>query len=508
MALTNNQRIAKNTIYLYLRTFIVMFVSLFTSRLVLRALGETDLGIYNLVGGIVALMAFLQTAQIKATSRFITYELGLDGQDNRLAKIYSICMTIHLIIAAIIFVIAETVGLWIINEYTQIPDNRIFAANLVYQFSILTFVMHFIRCPLDSIIIAQENMSIYAYMSVLEVALQLGLVYIVINFTGDKLILYGFLVFIVSVVLFICYLTYKNKVYPMYKFKYTWDKHESIKVLSFSGWTLLGSSANTLTQQGVSLLFNNFVGLVANTSLGFANQVNGAIGRFVTSFTTAFNPQIIKYQAKNDAESLFTLMNRASRFSFALCYIIALPLIVNMDVVLSFWLGKVPEYTTVFCQLILVCSIIDATTGVFNTSITATGKIKYYQICIAFSFLLDFVCALLFLKKHFHPAIVFGSRIITRGFINMLIGFYFSKKLLSFRLSVYFKEVLIPICITLIITIPIALFKVFEGTVAFIYSCFSCAVSVCCCTFFVIMNKRERTVLLQTLKNKIYGSRE
>ena len=506
MALTNNQRIAKNTIYLYLRTFIVMFVSLFTSRLVLRALGETDLGIYNLVGGIVALMAFLQTAQIKATSRFITYELGLEGQDNRLARIYSICMTIHLIIAAIIVVIAETVGLWIINEYTQIPDSRIFAANVVYQFSILTFVMHFIRCPLDSVIIAQENMSIYAYMSILEVALQLGLVYIVINFPGDKLILYGLLIFVVSVILFICYLIYKNKVYPMYEFKYTWDKHESIRILSFSGWTLLGSSANTLTQQGVSLLFNNFVGLVANTALGFANQVNAAVGRFVASFTTAFNPQIIKYQAQDDKTALFALMNRASRFSFALCYIMALPIIANMEFILNFWLDSVPIYTTEFCQLILVCSIIDATTGVFNTSITATGHIKNYQIGIALSFLLDFLCAFAFLKLGLHPAIVFGSRIVTRGFVNMLIGFHFSIKLLSFPLRIYIKEVLIPIIATVLITLPISYIRMFQGWGDALINSVLCVSGVCLCTFLIIMKKNERRIILTTIKAKIHGA--
>lgn len=190
-----NSRIAKNTLSLYIRTVIVMFVSLYTSRLVLQALGETDLGIYNLVGGIVSLMAFLQAAQTKSTSRFITYELGLGGEPSKLSRIYSICMTIHILLAIIIVIIAETVGLFIINEYTQIPESRMVAANLVYQFSILTFVMHFIRCPLDSVIIAHEDMTVYAYMSILEVSLQLGLVFAVLHYSGDNLVLYGFLVF-------------------------------------------------------------------------------------------------------------------------------------------------------------------------------------------------------------------------------------------------------------------------------------------------------------------------
>ena len=502
-----NSRIAKNTLSLYIRTVIVLFVSLYTSRLVLQALGETDLGIYNLVGGIVSLMAFLQAAQTKSTSRFITYELGLGGEPSKLSRIYSICMTIHILLAIIIVIIAETLGLFIINEYTQIPTSRMVAANLVYQFSILTFVMHFIRCPLDSVIIAHEDMTVYAYMSILEVSLQLGLVFAVLHYSGDNLILYGFLVFAVSVVLFICYLIYRRKTYPAYRYRFIWDKKESVRVLSFSGWTLLGSSANTFTQQGVALLFNNFVGLVANTALGFANQVNAAVGRFVSSFTTAFNPQIIKFQAQDDINSLFILMNRASRFSFALCYVMALPIISNMEFILSLWLGRVPEYTTEFCQLILVCSIIDATTGVFNTSITATGKIKNYQIGIALSFLLDLACATIFLYLGIHPAVVFGSRIITRGFMNMLIGFHYSKKLLAFPLRKYLVEVMIPIGITILITIPISMIRISEGWLSFILNTILSVVAVSLCTSYIIMNKQERTTIIKAIKNRFYAGK-
>ena len=504
---SENSRIAKNTISLYIRTVIVMFVSLYTSRLVLQALGETDLGIYNLVGGIVSLMAFLQAAQTKSTSRFITYELGLGGEPSKLSRIYSICMTIHILLAIIIVVIAETVGLFIINEYTQIPESRMVAANLVYQFSILTFVMHFIRCPLDSVIIAHEDMTVYAYMSILEVSLQLGLVFAVLHYSGDNLILYGFLVFAVSVVLFFCYLVYRRKTYPVYRYRFIWDKMESVRVLSFSGWTLLGSSANTFTQQGVALLFNNFVGLVANTALGFANQVNAAVGRFVSSFTTAFNPQIIKLQAQDDKNSLFILMNRASRFSFALCYVMVLPIIANMEFILNLWLGRVPEYTTEFCQLILVCSIIDATTGVFNTSITATGKIKNYQIGIALSFLLDLACATIFLYLGIHPAVVFGSRIITRGFMNMLIGFHYSQKLLAFPLRKYLVEAMIPIGITILITIPISMIRISEGWLSFLLNTTLSVVAVSLCTSYIIMNKQERTTIIIAIKNRFYAGK-
>ena len=257
----------------------------------------------------------------------------------------------------------------------------------------------------------------------------------------------------------------------------------------------------------MALLFNNFVGLVANTALGFANQVNAAVGRFVSSFTTAFNPQIIKLQAQDDKKSLFILMNRASRFSFALCYVMALPIITNMEFILSLWLGKVPEYTTEFCQLILVCSIIDATTGVFNTSVTATGEIKNYQIGIALSFLLDLTCASIFLYLGIYPAVVFGSRIITRGVMNMLIGFHNSKKLLAFPLRKYLVEVMIPIGITILITIPISMIRMSEGWLSFILNTILTVAVVSLCTLYIIMKKHERSTIIKAIKNRFYAEK-
>lgn len=494
---SNNTRIAKNTIYLYLRTMVVMLVSLYTSRLVLKALGEADLGIYNLVGSIVTLMAFLHSAQTKATSRFITYELGKSSDVSNPPKAFALCMTIHILISFVILVIAETVGLAIINLWTDIPPERQLAANCVYQLSIMTFVVHFIRVPFDSVIIAHEEMSIYAYMSILEVILQLVLVLVLQNLSGDKLVYYGALLLFVAALLSCFYGGYVRLKHSEYKYKWTWDKKEGFKILSFSGWTMLGSTSNTITQQGVSILFNNFVGLVANTALGFAQQVNTAVGRFVSSFTTAFNPQIIKLYAEGNTSAMFMLMNRASKFSFFLCYIMALPLILNMNFLLNLWLGSVPQYAVVFCQLIVVCTVIDATTGVFNMAITATGNVRNYQIGISISFLLDFMCAGVLLKMHIHPAFVFGSRIITRGLLNMLIGFYYSKKQMTFNLWKYMHEVILPIILTLIFTIPVTLIASKSDTQweQLVFSTLAAVVSCILCLYFFILSTSERAKL-------------
>lgn len=501
-----NKRIAKNTVYLYARTIIILLVSLYTSRAILQALGVTDLGIYNVVGGIVTLAASIQAAQSNATSRFITFELGrTDSTPMDRRRVYSICMTIHLLLAALVLVLAETVGLWVVNKFIEVPPERLLAANVVYQFSIISLILHLVRVPLGSVIIAHERMSVFAYISIIDAALLLASAIYVNHYGGDRLILYAFTVCGIALIMFLIYYFYVRNKFSEYRFKWVWDKKDSLRVLSFSGWTLLGSTSDTIEQQGVSLLLNKFVGLVANTALGFANQVSAAVGKFVKNFSTAFNPQIIKYYASGELDKMFRLVNRASKFSFMLCYVMALPLIANMDFVLTIWLKEVPQYTVEFCQMILACTIIDATTGVLNTSITATGKIKGFQIAIAISFLCDFLIALLLLLMHANPTHVFGVRIMMRGVLNMFIEFYYTGKMLHFELRRYFKEVLLPVSLTLVLTIPPVwvICRMTDGVAMLILTCLVATAINAVCLMYIIMSKQEREALLSTVKMKI-----
>ena len=502
-----NRRIAKNTIFLYIRTIIVLLVTLYTSRLVFQALGVTDMGIFNVVGGIVTLMTFLQAALTNATSRFITYELGLKSDEDSQKRIFAICITIHLLLAVVAIFVTETIGLWAVNRWTDIPSERMYAANVLYQFVIITFLIQLIRVPYDAVIVAHEKMSVYAYMSIIEAGFQFLIALFLIHYAGDRLVLYGGMRIIGYFLVFYIYYLYVKRRFAYYQFRWKWDKEASKKVLSFSGWTLLGSGTNTVTQQGVSLLMNNFVGLVANAALGFAQQVNGAVGRFVTSFSTAFNPQVIKLYASGNIEAMHVLVRRASKFSFVLCYAFALPLIINMQFVLNVWLGEVPEYTVAFCQLMLICSVIDSTTGVFNTAITAEGNIKGFQIWISISFLLDLLCSYLLLVLHFYPAIVFGSRIITRGLINMGGELFFMKKQLSFDIILYAKEVLLPIVLTIIISSSLVFFVARyidnEWTKLIVSTSESCLI-LGVCLFAFIMNKNERHTCLSYIQRKIH----
>ena len=507
MSISANKRIAKNTLFIYIRTIVVLIVSLYTSRLVLEALGAEDLGIYNVVGGIVALMSFFQSAQTRATSRFITYELGLGEGYKQLQKVFSICMTIHILLALVVVIIGETVGLWIITHFTDIPLERQTAAMYVYQFSLLLFCIHIIRVPYDAVVIAHEQMSMFAYMSILEALLQLGLLFIVMHCGVDSLILYSGLIAGAALILLVAYYVYVKKNFSIYKYSFTWDKSISHKVLSFSGWTLLGSGANTATQQGVNLLFNNYIGLIANAAMGFAGQVNIAVGKFINGFSTAFTPQIIKYYAQKDYSALNVLMKRSSKFSFALCYLMVLPLITNMGFILSIWLGdNVPMYTKEFCQLILVCTIIDATTGVYNTTITATGKIKHYQIAISISFTLDLICCAILLICRINPVMVFASRIMTRGIINMIIGLYFIRKYVWFDVKDYFKCVVSKIILTILITaFPIILISNnTEGWIKFITTGIVSTILTCFSVLFLIMNHSERVTTISKVKSIVW----
>ena len=505
-SVNDNKRIAKNTIFLYIRTIVVLLVSLYTSRVVLQVLGAKDLGIYNVVGGIVTMMSFFQAAQTKATSRFITYELGKHSSNKILQNVFSVCMTIHLIIAIISLIFGETIGLWIITHWTDIPLERQTAAMWVYQFALIVFCCQIVRVPYDAIVVAHERMSMYAYMSILEAVLLLGMAFLLMVTPGDSLIYYSASVAFIAFIVFLCYYIYVRRLFDAYRYKPLWDKEYSMRILSFSGWTLLGSSANTATQQGTNLLMNNFVGLMANAALGFASQVNIAVSKFVNGFSTAFTPQIIKLYAQKEYESMHVLMNRSSKFSFVLCYLMALPLITNMGFILSLWLGNnIPMYTKEFCQLILVCTVFDATTGVYNTTITATGKIKYYQTAISLSFLLDLVCCYVLLVCSINPISVFGSRILTRGVINMFIGLYFVRSYTHFDILHYSKTVLLNIILTITISILPVYFiaKVTDGWICLISTGLVSVLLITICTLYIIMTQSERQSVFSKLLHKL-----
>lgn len=373
-------------------------VSLYTSRVVLNTLGETDYGVYSLVGTIVMLFAFLNTCMSSATSRFLTYELSR-GDDNILKKTFSTAMSIHISIAIIIFIVAEIAGLWFVPEL-DIPDNRRFAAQIVYQLSILSMMITVTQVPYNATIIAHEKMDIYAYVELLHVVLKLLIVYILMIGNFDKLILYAILILVVNIIVAFTYRIYCIKHYKESHFKLTYDKSITKQMLSFSLWDLYGNMSVSVRQQGTNILINKFFGTALNAASGIATTVQGIISGFSSNILQAFRPQIIKNYSIGEYKRMEELMRNAITFALLMLFIISMPLIIEIEYVMHLWLGEVPDYATTFCRILLLMNFIGAINVVLTTAIHASGKVKLLSfsagtialLCVPTIFLLFRFC--------------------------------------------------------------------------------------------------------------------
>ena len=429
MSHQDTKRIAKNTIFLYVRMIITMLITLYTSRVILNVLGVEDYGVYNIIAGIVVLLAFLQTAMTNASQRYITYELG-KGELESVKKVFSMSMTTHITISLLIFFLAETIGLWFINTQLNIPANRMLAANWVYQFSILTFIVNLIRIPYNASIIAYENMSFYAYISIIESILKLLIVYVLCISPSDKLILYAILLCGVAIICTFIYKIYCCKKFLTCNYTYFWDKKLYWQLMRFSGWTMLGGISNVSAQQGGNILLNMYNGVVSNAAFGIANQVSYAVYAFSSNFQIAFNPQITKLHA--------------SLFSYYLMLLFAVPFMINTEIILKLWLKNVPEYTVGFCQLMVVYQLIDAFQAPLNTLIFSTGKIKNYNIWLSALIFCNIPLSLYLLSIGKSPYYVLGIR-AGINLLTAIIRVVYVRYFMNFPSLYYFLHVVLKI---------------------------------------------------------------
>ena len=435
----NNKRLAINAIYLYVRTFVIMIVTLYTSRVILQVLGETDYGVYNVVGGITLMFTFVTTALTSATQRFMNFEIGR-GDVKTVRDVFCMSMNIYLIFAALVVILGETIGLWFLNTQLNIPEERMYAAQWVYQFSILASCINLIRIPYNASIIAYEKMSFYAYISIAEAVLKLGMVYLLLTAIMDSLILYSVLFIIVTIVIFWGYYIYCIVRFDTCRYKAYWNQTTSKKLLSFSGWSVFGSAANLGANQGVSFILNFFCGVVSNTALGISHQVQIAFHSFVGGFQTAFNPQLVKSYAQNDKASFLSLINRSSRISYFLMLIPSVPMFFWCEDILNLWLGKVPEYAVEFTKIIILFSLTDSMSNPLWISVQATGNVKLYQCWVSLLILLNLPFAYLVLKQGFSPVYVLAIRVILNFFVHIgrMIHLHY---LVDFQIIHYIKEV-------------------------------------------------------------------
>lgn len=375
----NNKRIAKNTLFLYFRQFLTMAVAIYTSRIVLKVLGVVDYGVYNVVGGMVSMFAFLNSALAQATQRFIAYGLEKDNIGKQ-RKTFSMLMNVHILISLILLVLCETVGLWLFYNKLVIPAERVDAAFWVMQCSILTLMISVTQVPYNASIFGHEKMNTYAYISIFEVMLKLGAIIILQYFFSDKLLAYGIMMLGAQLVVATIYRIYCLRKFDNCKYNLYWSKPMFRQIFNFSSWSLIGNLAYTMNGQGMNFLINIFFGPIYNAAKGIATAVEAAVTSFVTNFLGASIPQIIKSYAANDLEYCFKLTFKSSKFGFFLFMMISLPLISVIDSVLSLWLVEVPHYANIFCVLSLFYVQARTMGGTLQNVAQAIGHIRNFQL--------------------------------------------------------------------------------------------------------------------------------
>lgn len=449
--ISNNQRIAKNTIYLYLRTIVVMLVTLFTSRVILQSLGVEDYGIYNVVGGIITIFSFISSTLSTASQRYITFELG-KGSEGNMSKLFSICLLLHLGLAFIVALIAEPIGLWFINNKLLIPTDRLVAAAWVYHFTILSMIISFLSVPFNALIVAHEKMNAFAVISIVDATLRLIVAYSIMFCSSDKLIIYALLMFIAQLSVQSCYMIYCYRHFPESHYKHHWDKALVKEMGVFASWSVFGNIAYVTYTQGLNLLLGTFFLPAVNAARGIAVQVQSAVNQFVASFQTAINPQITKNYASANLSEMINLVFRSSRFSFYLLMIMTIPVLLETEVILQLWLKIVPDYTVVFLRIILITTWINSIANPLIISVKATGDIKKYESIVGILMIMILPISYIFLKIGYPPVIVFVVHLCIEC-VAMACRILITRSLIHFSLYRYFKDVLFRIAIVAVVAI-------------------------------------------------------
>lgn len=442
----NNKRIAKNTWMLYIRMLFTMGVSLFTSRVILQALGVEDYGIYSVVGGFVSMFALISNSLSAAISRFITFELG-KGESSRIKDVFSTAVIIQLVLALLICILLESVGVWFLNTQMTIPTERLYAANWVLQFSIITFAFNLISVPYNAAIIAHEHMGTFAFIGLFEAISKLIIVYLLYISPIDNLIFYSFLICLLSVIVRFLYQIYCRKHFVECKLYFCYDKSLIKEIFGFAGWNFIGASSGVLRDQGVNILLNIFCGPLVNAARGIAMQVSSAVQQFSLSFTTALNPQITKSFAANDRDYCFKLVFQGAKLTYILMLLISLPIILETPIILKIWLGVVPDYAVIFVQLVLMYGLSESISYTMVTLMLATGNIRNYQLLVGGCQMLNFPLSYTLLKFGVSPEYTFvvsicvaiGCLLLRLFMLNRMVALPIKR----FLQSVIFKVLLV-----------------------------------------------------------------
>lgn len=445
---TNNKRIAKNTLMLYIRMFLMMAVTLYTSRVVLQQLGVEDFGVYNVVGGTVVLMGFLNSSMSGASSRFLTFDIG-KGDYLHLKKVFGSALLIHIIIGLFVLIAGEAFGIWFVNNCLDIPDNRMFAANIVFQFALLSSVVSIIQVPYSATLIAYERIDLYAWIEILNVFLKLGIVFLLSASPFEKLESYSFLIFAVSSVIFLIYRAICVKMFDICKFQSKLHKDIVIPMLSFSGWDLYGNGCVVLRQQGTNIILNNFFGVVVNAASGVATQVSSAISMFVSNITMAIRPQIIKQYAAGNIGGMQKLVSFAIIICLLLVECVMVPVYLNVETIMQLWLVKVPIYAVDFCKLLMIANSIIALMSIWNIVIHASGRIRVLSLLDGTLYLSSLLFVYIALKQDANPNWAYSIWIVIVSLALLSSMAIAKSNVMSMSVKWILKQILIPVVLVL-----------------------------------------------------------
>lgn len=504
-SISNNKRIAKNTIMLYMRTLFVMLITLYTSRVILQSLGVEDYGIYNVVGGIITMFAFISSTLSTASQRYITFELG-KGMDGNMNKVFSICLLLHIVLALIIALLAEPIGLWFIHNKLLIPIERLNAAVWVFQFTILSMIIMFLSVPFNALIVAYEKMNAFAMISIVDAALRLIIAYAIMLCSLDKLIIYAFLMFVTQMIIQLCYMTYCYCKFPESHYTFHWDKALVKEMGNFASWSIFGNLAFVTYTQGLNLLLGTFFLPVVNAARGIAVQVQSAVNNFVNSFQTAINPQITKNYAAGNISEMISLVFRSSRFSFYLLMFMAIPILLETELLLKLWLKTVPDCTVIFLRIILTTTLINSIANPLIISVKATGNVKKYESTVGGLMLLILPISYVLLKLGFPAVTVFVVHLLMEC-IAMICRILITRNLIHFSIRFYFSEVLLRILVVGLTSLVVPSLIVYMMPQSYVRLFFVCGISVLCSGVSIVafgLTKGEKQFFCNKVKQELH----
>lgn len=504
--LDSANRIAKNTLLLYLRSFLVLLLSLYTSRKVLEVLGVEDYGLYNVIGGIVGLLSFLNTTMAATYQRYFNYEIGRNNYAE-LKSLFHSSLSVQIVFAIIIIILAETLGLWFLKTKLTIPVDRFQVAIAVYHISIVSFAVSMFQAPYHALIIAYEKMGIFAFISVVDAVLKLAMVLVLPRFSGDHLVIYALMMLSIIAFCTLLYIILSRSKIGEYKFALDWDKKRFKSLLNFGTWGMVDSLSYTLKSQGINILLNLFFGPVVNAARGIAYQIMNAVNQFVASFQTSFRPQMMQLYAEGDMPSMYKLYYVSTKISFYMIWCIALPIMLNVSMILNLWLGEanVPAYTADFTILVLLTSTISAYANPTSCIAYATGNIKWFTIFVSGLNLLIVPIAYIVLNNGGNPQSALVVSLIVTVLVQLMRIIVVKNIEPSFSIRVYATKVVCPTLLVAFVSVLLPLMVkhvIPEGIWSSALVCVIAVLSVLICAFLLGLENDERQILISKLKKK------